>query len=234
LPTRDRGSGVCWPAVAPLGGRRGGSSGEVSASPRVQKKNEPCLGSLALSCLCRNIFVPLLWTGVDCTFPLPVPYGPLPLGPQGLLISCPNLREKTATLMVEQQGRDILYSRIGTPLLFLWPSPSFLLSVWVLYPLVPFGDQSSAVGPSCRTLPLVDGVGVRPQTCLLLLLPAEGEGQVSDGLLPTEVRPGFPLVCRPRPLLLVLTTRLAVVDRTSCRLIYGLCWTRSDRTCWPT
>jgi len=212
----------------------GALKGRSRPPPRVQKKNQPCLGSLASSGLCRNTFVPFLGTGVDCTFPLPVPSGPPSFGPQGLLISCPDLREKTATLMVEQQGRDMLYSRIVTPLPILWPSPSFLLSVWVLFPLVSLGDQSSAVGPTCRTLSLVDGVGVRPRTCLQLILLAEGEGQVSDGLLPTGVRPGFPLVCRPRPLLRAVPTRLAVVDRPSCRLIYGLCWTRFERTCWPT
>jgi len=56
---------------------------------------------------------------VDCTFPLPVPSGTTSFGPQELLVSFPDFREKTATLMVEQQGRDILFSRIGTPLLFL-------------------------------------------------------------------------------------------------------------------
>jgi len=191
--------------------------------PRVQKKNQPCLGSLAPSSVCRNNFVPLLGTGVDCTFPLPVPSGPPSFRPQGLLSSFSDRREKTATLMVEQQGRDILLSRTGTPLLILWPSTSSLLFVWVFFPLVSLRDQSSAVGPTCRTLPLVDGVGVRPRTCLESLLLAEGEGQVSVGLLPTGIRPGFPLECRPRHLLLVLTTRLAVVDRPSCRLIYGLC-----------
>jgi len=202
--------------------------------PRVQKKNQLCLGSLAPSGLFRNTFVPLFGTGVACTFPFPVSSGPSSFGPQVFFFSFSDSREKTATLMVEQQGRDILFFRIVTPLLFLWPSPSFLSPVWVLFPLVSLGDQSSAVGTACRTLPLVDGVGVRPRTCLYLLLLAEGEGKVSDGLLPMGVRPGFLLVCRPLLLLLVLTTHLAMVDRPSCRQIYGLCWTRSDRTLWPT
>jgi len=144
----------------------GSLKGRSLPPPRVQKKNQPCLGSLAPLGLCRNTFVPLFGTGVVCTFPLPVPSGPPSFGPQGLLIYCQDLREKTATLVVEQQERDILFSRIGTPLLCLWPSPSFLLSVWVLFPLVSLGDQSSAEGPTCRTLPLVNGVGVRPRTCL--------------------------------------------------------------------
>jgi len=115
--------------------------------------------------------------------------------------------------MGKQKGRDIVLSCIGTPLLFLWLSLSVLLTVWVLFPLVSVGDQSSAVGPTCWTLPLVDGVGVRPRMCLQFLLLAEGEGQVAVGLLPTGVRPEFPLVCRPRPLFRVFTTLLAVVDR---------------------
>ena len=94
--------------------------------------------------------------------------------------------------MVEQQGRDILFSRIGTPLLFLWPNPSSFPSVWVFLPLVSFGDQSSAVGPTFRTLPLVDGVGVRPRTRRLLLLLAVEEGPVSAGLLQPEARPVSP------------------------------------------
>jgi len=143
----------------------GALKGRSRPPPRVQKRNQPCLGSLATSGLCRNTFVPLFGTGVDCTFPLPVPSGPPSFGAQGLLISCPDLTEKTATLMEEQQGRDIRFSRIGTPLLSLWPSLSSLLSIWVLFPLVSLEDQSSAVGPTCRTLPLVDGVGVRPRMC---------------------------------------------------------------------
>jgi len=92
--------------------------------------------------------------------------------------------------MVEQQGRDILFFRIGTPLLFLWPSPSSFLSVWVFLPLVSCGDQSNAVGPTCRTLPLVDGVGVRPRTRRLLLRLAVEKGKVFAGLLQPAARPG--------------------------------------------
>jgi len=46
----------------------------------------------------RNTFVPLVGKGVDCTFPVPVLSGPPPFGPQTVLSSCPDLREKTATL----------------------------------------------------------------------------------------------------------------------------------------
>ena len=83
----------CGPARGPPWGLlRGG----LCLPPRVQKKNQPCLGSLAPSGLCRNTFVPLFGTGFDCTFPLPVPSGPPSFGPQGWLISCPDLREKTS------------------------------------------------------------------------------------------------------------------------------------------
>jgi len=134
--------------------------------PRFQKKNQPCLGSLAPSGLGRNTVVPLLGTGVACTFPFPAPSGPPSFGPQGSFIFFFVRREKTATLMAEQQGRDSLFFRIGTPLIFLWPIPSSFFSVLVLFRLVFLGDQSSAVGPTRRTLSLVDGAGVRPSTCL--------------------------------------------------------------------
>jgi len=77
---------------------------------------------------------------------------------------------------------------------------------------MPVGEKSSAVGPTCRTLPLVDGVGVRPRTRLLLLLLAEGEGQVSVELRPPEAPPGSPRARRPLLRLLVLRTKLAVMD----------------------
>jgi len=73
------------------------AQGRSRPPSRVQKKNRPCLESLAPSGLWRNKFVPLLKTGVVCTFPLPVPSGPLFFGPQGSLISYPDRREKTAT-----------------------------------------------------------------------------------------------------------------------------------------
>jgi len=75
----------------------GALKGRSRRPPRVEKKNQPCLGSLAASGLCHNTFVPLFGTGVECPFPLPVPSGPPSFGPQGLLISWTDLREKTAT-----------------------------------------------------------------------------------------------------------------------------------------
>ena len=84
----------------------GALRGRSRPPPRVQKKNQPCLGSLAPSGLCRITFVPLFETGVDCTFPLPVPSGPPFFGPQGLLISWPDLREKTATHAQRREAMD--------------------------------------------------------------------------------------------------------------------------------
>ena len=75
----------------------GAFKGRSRPPPRVQRKNQPCLGSLAPSGLCRNTFVPLLGTGVDCTFPLPVPSGPPTLGLQGLLIYRFGQKRETAT-----------------------------------------------------------------------------------------------------------------------------------------
>jgi len=60
--------------------------GRSRSPPRVHRKNQPCLESLAPSGLCRNTFVSFPGTGVDCTFPLPVPSGPPSFGLQGLLI----------------------------------------------------------------------------------------------------------------------------------------------------
>jgi len=142
------------------------AEGTSRPPPRVQKRIQPSLGSLASSSLCRNTFVPPRGAGVACTFPLSVPSGPLSFGPQGFLVSYPNRTEKSATFFVEQQGRDKIFSRIGTPLLFLWPDPSSLLSVWVLFPLLFLQDEYGAVGPPRRTLLLVDGVGMRPRACL--------------------------------------------------------------------
>ena len=87
--------------VGPLWPRKGTAVGALKRRsrppPRVLKENQPCFGSLSPSGLCRNTFVPLLGTGVNCTFDLPVPSGPPSFGFQGVLISCPDLREKTAT-----------------------------------------------------------------------------------------------------------------------------------------
>jgi len=77
---------LCWPAVTPLGGRRGAVKGRSRPPPRVHRINQPCLGC-APSGLCRDTFVPLLGTGVDFTFPLPVASGPPTFGLQGLLIN---------------------------------------------------------------------------------------------------------------------------------------------------
>jgi len=46
---------------------------------------------------------------VDCTFPLPVPSGRPSFGPQGLLISCPDLREKTATQLLRDMKDVFLF-----------------------------------------------------------------------------------------------------------------------------
>ena len=94
------GAGVmaCVGPLRPLWGAAVGAVKERSRPPtRVQKKNQPCLGSLAPSDLCRNTFVPLFGTGVNCTLPLPVLSGPPSFGPQGWLISYPDRREKPAT-----------------------------------------------------------------------------------------------------------------------------------------
>jgi len=98
--------GPLWPR---WGAAVGALKGRSRPPPRVQKKNQPCLGSLAPSGLCRNAFVPLFGTGVDCTFPLPVPSGRPSFGPQGLLISCPDLREKTATQLLRDMKDVFLF-----------------------------------------------------------------------------------------------------------------------------
>jgi len=73
--------------VGPLWPRSGSPVGAVKRRsgppPRVQKKNQPCLGCLAPSGLCRHKFALLLGTGVDCTVPFPVPSGPSSFGPSG-------------------------------------------------------------------------------------------------------------------------------------------------------
>jgi len=70
--------------------RKGASMGSLkgrSCPPFPgHRKNELCVGSFAPSGLCRNTVVPLPGTGVDCTFPLPDPYGPPSFGLQGCLI----------------------------------------------------------------------------------------------------------------------------------------------------
>jgi len=85
----------CGHASGPPWGRLRGGLG----LPLVPKRrnNRARLGSLDPSGLCRNTFVPLLGTGVDCTSPFPVPSGPPTFGPQGLLFSYPDRPEKAAT-----------------------------------------------------------------------------------------------------------------------------------------
>jgi len=87
-------AGPLWPR---WGAAVGALKGMFRPPPRVQNKNQPCVGSLAPSGLCRNTFVPLFETGVDCTFPFPVPSGPPSCGPQGLLMTFSDRSEKTAT-----------------------------------------------------------------------------------------------------------------------------------------
>ena len=88
--------------VGPLWPRQGAAvrtlKGRFRPPPRVQKKNQQCLGSLAPSGLCRNTVVLLFGTGVACTFPLPVASWPSSFGPQGWFISCSERREKTSTV----------------------------------------------------------------------------------------------------------------------------------------
>jgi len=97
-PVCPLGAGVLA-CVGPRWPRKGAAVGTLKGRsrppPRVQRQNQPCLGSLAPSGLCRDTFVPLPGTGVDCPFPLPVPSGSPSFGLQGLLISLLGQKRKT-------------------------------------------------------------------------------------------------------------------------------------------
>jgi len=75
----------------------GALKGRSLPFPRVQRTNRPCFGSLAPSGLSQHTFVTLIGTVVGFTLPFPFLSNPPTFGPQGLLISYPDRREKTAT-----------------------------------------------------------------------------------------------------------------------------------------
>jgi len=115
---------------------------------------------------------------VDCTFPWPVPSGPPSFGPQGLILSCPDLRERTATarsasvgLVVAPEPPSAL-SALASSLLVLRPPPCGGVSRPAYVPrrpgrhartcrVYPLGDRSvttsplwGPLGPPLAPLPL--------------------------------------------------------------------------------
>ena len=146
----------------------GAVQGRSRLPPRVHKKNQPCLGSLAPSGLWRNKCVPLLGTGVVCTLPLPVPSGPLFFGPRWVVdfLSGHKRENRSINGGAAGEGHTFLPYRDASPLSLAEP----------LFSFVRFGSLFSVIleGPvECRGANMPDppaggrGRGAPPDVSLV-------------------------------------------------------------------